>query len=49
MLSLRIGSLLNLVADFMHNFTDGMAIAASFMSSPAVRFLLSPFFPLHPP
>ena len=32
-----MAGLLNLVADAAHNFTDGLAIAASFMVSPQVR------------
>ena len=31
---MKIAGLLNLFADITHNFTDGMAIAASFLSSP---------------
>ena len=32
----RLVALLNLIADVSHNFTDGLAISASFLSSPAV-------------
>lgn len=35
-ISLRVGGILNLIADLAHNFTDGMAIAASFLVSPQV-------------
>ena len=36
-----MAGLLNLVADASHNFTDGLAIAASFMASPQVRAVRS--------
>lgn len=35
---LKIGGILNLIADTTHNFTDGMAIAASFLTSYHVGF-----------
>lgn len=35
-LEIKVAGYLNLVADFFHNFTDGMAIGASFLVSPAV-------------
>uniref|UniRef100_A0A6B2L788 Uncharacterized protein n=1 Tax=Arcella intermedia TaxID=1963864 RepID=A0A6B2L788_9EUKA len=34
----RIAAILNIIADIVHNFTDGMAIAASFMVSSKVGF-----------
>ncbi|PHH64601.1 hypothetical protein CDD81_4212 [Ophiocordyceps australis] len=34
--SLKLGGYLNLVADFTHNVTDGLAMAASFYASPTV-------------
>ena len=34
--SVKLGGYLNLVADFTHNITDGLAMAASFYASPAV-------------
>jgi zinc transporter 7 len=34
--TLRLGAVLNLIADLSHNFTDGMALAASFQASYAV-------------
>jgi zinc transporter 7 len=36
---IRVAAYLNLVADFMHNFTDGLAIGASFIAGPMVGFL----------
>lgn len=38
---------LNLVADFMHNFTDGLAIGASFIAGPAVGFGQKTIFRIH--
>ena len=32
---------LNLAADFAHNFTDGLAIAASFSASPKIGLITS--------
>lgn len=32
----RVAAILNLVADFMHNTTDGMSIGASFIAGPIV-------------
>lgn len=34
--SLRLSAYLNLFGDFIHNITDGLAMAASFYSSPAL-------------
>lgn len=34
--SLRLSAYLNLFGDFTHNITDGLAMAASFYSSPAL-------------
>ncbi|PHH70698.1 hypothetical protein CDD82_6969 [Ophiocordyceps australis] len=34
--SMKLGGYLNLVADFTHNVTDGLAMAASFYASPTV-------------
>jgi solute carrier family 39 (zinc transporter), member 7 len=34
--SVKLGGYLNLIADFTHNITDGLAMAASFYASPAV-------------
>jgi len=34
--SLKVAGVLNLIADISHNFTDGLAIAASFMSGHSV-------------
>ena len=36
-LSARLAANMSLFGDALHNFTDGMAIAASFLASPAVR------------
>ena len=33
---LKIGGLLNLAADFMHNVTDGIAIGAAFATGPGL-------------
>lgn len=33
---IRVAAYLNLVADFMHNFTDGLAIGASFVAGSTV-------------
>ena len=33
---IKVSGYLNLAADFTHNFTDGLAIGASFLVSPAV-------------
>lgn len=33
---IRVAAYLNLVADFMHNFTDGLAIGASFIAGSTV-------------
>lgn len=33
---IRVAAYLNLVADFMHNFTDGLAIGASFIAGPTI-------------
>lgn len=35
---IRVVALLNLVADFMHNITDGMSIGASFIAGPSIGF-----------
>jgi zinc transporter 7 len=49
---IRVAAYLNLVADFMHNFTDGLAIGASFIagttigvggSSISIRYFLAYF------
>ncbi|SPN97547.1 related to catecholamines up protein [Cephalotrichum gorgonifer] len=34
--SMKLGGLLNLIADFTHNITDGLAMSASFYASPTV-------------
>jgi len=34
--SLKLSAYLNLFGDFTHNITDGLAMAASFYSSPAL-------------
>ncbi|KAI1264228.1 putative ZIP zinc transporter [Xylariaceae sp. FL1019] len=34
--SVKLGGYLNLIADFTHNITDGLAMAASFYASPAI-------------
>lgn len=34
--SMKMGGVLNLIADFTHNITDGLAMAASFYASPTV-------------
>ncbi|KAK0718158.1 Zinc/iron permease, partial [Lasiosphaeria miniovina] len=34
--SVKLGGLLNLIADFTHNITDGLAMSASFYASPAI-------------
>ncbi len=36
--SIRVAAYLNFVADIMHNFTDGLAIGASFIAGPTVGF-----------
>lgn len=33
---IKVAAYLNLAADFMHNFTDGLAIGASYIAGPAV-------------
>lgn len=38
---------LNLAADFTHNFTDGLAIGASFLVGPAVGFVTTLTILLH--
>lgn len=38
---------LNLAADFTHNFTDGLAIGASFLVGPAVGFVTTVTILLH--
>jgi solute carrier family 39 (zinc transporter), member 7 len=34
--SMKLGGLLNLIADFTHNITDGLAMSASFYASPTI-------------
>jgi len=34
--SIRLGAYLNLIADFTHNITDGLAMSASFYTSPTI-------------
>lgn len=34
--SVKLGGLLNMIADFTHNITDGLALSASFYASPTV-------------
>ncbi|KAL2114385.1 hypothetical protein VUR80DRAFT_8075 [Thermomyces stellatus] len=34
--SVKLGGLLNLIADFTHNITDGLAMSASFYASPTI-------------
>ncbi|CAI2184331.1 16601_t:CDS:1, partial [Funneliformis geosporum] len=34
--SIKLSAYLNLIADFTHNFTDGLAMAASFYTSPSI-------------
>ncbi|KAL1840137.1 hypothetical protein VTJ49DRAFT_753 [Mycothermus thermophilus] len=34
--SAKLGGLLNMIADFTHNITDGLAMSASFYASPAI-------------
>lgn len=36
---LAVAAFLNLAADFLHNFTDGLAIGASFIAGPTVGFM----------
>ncbi|XP_070841481.1 zinc transporter Slc39a7 isoform X2 [Chaetodon trifascialis] len=43
----KVSAYLNLAADSMHNFTDGLAIGASFLVSPAVGFITTLTILLH--
>ena len=36
--SIQVAAWLNLLADFMHNFTDGLAIGASFIAGSTIGF-----------
>ncbi|GBG31492.1 Zinc transporter ZIP13 [Hondaea fermentalgiana] len=40
-LGLRPGAILNMVADTVHNFTDGMALAAAFQASDAIGLTMT--------
>lgn len=44
---IKVSGYLNLAADFTHNFTDGLAIGASFLVSPAVGVVTTITILLH--
>ena len=44
---IKVAAYLNLAADFTHNFTDGLAIGASFLRGPAVGYLTTLSILLH--
>lgn len=44
---IKVSGYLNLAADFTHNFTDGLAIGASFLVSPAVGAITTVTILLH--
>uniref|UniRef100_A0A3P9K967 Zinc transporter SLC39A7 n=1 Tax=Oryzias latipes TaxID=8090 RepID=A0A3P9K967_ORYLA len=44
---IKVSAYLNLAADFTHNFTDGLAIGASFLVSPAVGAITTVTILLH--
>lgn len=44
---IKVSGYLNLAADFTHNFTDGLAIGASFLVSPAVGTVTTVTILLH--
>lgn len=44
---IKVSGYLNLAADFTHNFTDGLAIGASFLVGPAVGFVTTLTILLH--
>ncbi|XP_020286853.1 protein catecholamines up-like [Pseudomyrmex gracilis] len=44
---LKIAGYLNLVADFLHNFTDGLAIGASYMAGTSVGYVTTFMILLH--
>lgn len=44
---IKVSGYLNLAADFTHNFTDGLAIGASFLVSPAVGAVTTVTILLH--
>ena len=45
--NLKIAGYLNLVADFTHNFTDGLAIGASFLAGNKIGFITTVTILLH--
>ena len=45
--SLKIAGYLNLAADFAHNFTDGLAIGASFLAGESVGIITTITILLH--
>lgn len=44
---IKIAGYLNLAADFMHNFTDGLAIGASFIAGNSIGFITTVTIVLH--
>lgn len=44
---IKVSGYLNLAADFTHNFTDGLAIGASFLVGPAVGMVTTITILLH--
>lgn len=44
---IKVSGYLNLAADFTHNFTDGLAIGASFLVGPAVGVVTTITILLH--
>jgi len=44
---IKIAGYLNLVADFLHNFTDGLAIGASYMAGNSIGYITTFTILLH--